>query len=130
MLDLFCGTGAITLEAISRGVKSATAIDIEFKCQRFLKQTARDWKIDSLRAVRADVFKVIKNARGQFDLIFTDPPYNIDRFEELPDLILNSGWLRENGLFILEHGPDRDFSGHERFTRHKDFGNVNFSFFR
>ena len=46
------------------------------------------------------------------DLIFADPPYNLDKLEELPDLILNKGILKKDGLLVLEHGREHSFENH------------------
>ena len=66
----------------------------------------------------------------QFDFIFADPPYVLTEIPQLPDMILERNLLREGGIMVLEHGKDHDFSSHTRFVEHRQYGSVNFSFFR
>ena len=130
VLDLFSGTGAISLEFISRGANSATAIDVEYLSQKFLDSIKREWKIDNLKIVKADVFKLMKKADRSFDIVFADPPYADPRYPELPHLIFDSGWVKPDGLLILEHGPEHNFQLNPRFQSHRQYSSVNFSFFR
>lgn len=130
VLDLFTGTGAVSLEFISRGAKSVTAIDIEMISKRFISQTIREWEIDNMRIVRADVLKLASKANESFDIVFADPPYGHKRFAEIPQLILDSGWLAKDGLLIVEHSEDHNFEDHPNFSAHRSYGTVNFSFFR
>lgn len=130
VLDLFYGTGSISLEFISRGAKSVIAIDIDIVSKKFLEGIVEAWGIKNLRIVKADVFKLIKNPNASFDLVFADPPYADPRFPELPDMILNSGWLRPGGLLILEHNEEHSYTFHPNFALHKTYGNVNFTFFQ
>ncbi len=130
VLDLFAGTGAIGLEFVSRGANEVVSIDIEFQSKRFISDVIRKWEIDNMRIVRADVFKLATKANQSFDLVYADPPYQHKRFMELPDLVLQSGWLKKGGLFILEHGPEHSFEEHPKFSFTRNYGNVNFTFFR
>ena len=82
------------------------------------------------RSIRADVFKFIQNGRGSYDFIFADPPYELKGIEEIPDLIFNNHLLKEEGLFVLEHGKQNSFENHPRFVEKRVYGSVNFSFFR
>lgn len=130
ILDLFAGTGAISLEFLSRGAHAATAVDINYESKKFIDSIKKEWELKTLRTVKADVYKIIKKPQGSFDIIFADPPYNDERYEELPDLILNSGWLKPGGLLIIEHGKEHNFEENPRFNFHRKYGSVNFSFFR
>ncbi len=130
LLDLFCGTGAISLEFISRGGRSATSIDVDNLATRFLKSIVEEWKLANLRVVRADVFKLMKKPDRGFDFVFTDPPYAEPRYPQLPDLLLNSGWVNAGGLLVIEHSQAHSFAEHANFGFHKKYGSVNFSFFR
>lgn len=130
VLDLFFGSGAVALEFVSRGAGEVTAVDIRLTSKKFLETIAREWEIDNLKVVKADVFKLIARAKGRFDIVFADPPYDLDRLGDLPDLALASQWLEQGGVFILEHGAAHDFSDHPALILHKKFGHVHFSFFR
>jgi 16S rRNA (guanine(966)-N(2))-methyltransferase RsmD len=130
VLDLFFGTGGISLEFISRGAAEVIAIDIDIVSKKFLDQIVKDWELKNLRVVKADVFKLIKNPNAAFDLVFADPPYADPRFPELPDMILDSGWVKPGGWLILEHSDAHTYAFHKAFSFHKSYGSVNFSFFQ
>jgi 16S rRNA (guanine966-N2)-methyltransferase len=130
VLDLFAGTGSITYEFFSRGCLQVTAVDINSKCVDFISRTAEIMKADNIKAVRADVFRFVQLPGSVSDLIFADPPYELEKIDSLPDKILQSPLLEENGILVLEHSKNHDFSEHPLFFDHRNYGSVNFSFFR
>lgn len=129
VLDLFAGTGAVSVEFISRGVKDVTSIDINNQCVDFIKSTASHLNLSNIHVVRADVFDFIKRAYKKFDVVFADPPYALDTLDTLPDAIFEKGLLTDDGIFILEHPKEFDFSDHPHFWQHRAYGKVNFTFF-
>lgn|SRR5574344_875941 len=129
VMDLFAGTGAVSLEFISRGVREVTSIEINNQCTDFIKASASQFNINNIHVVRADVFDLIKRAYKKFDIIFADPPYALEDLAKLPDLIFEKDLLNENGIFILEHPKEYDFSQHSHFWQHRAYGKVNFTFF-
>jgi 16S rRNA G966 N2-methylase RsmD len=81
--------------------------------------------------VRGDVFRYLATPPATpFDLIFADPPYALPDLDKLPQLVLRDGWLAPDGLFVLEHGKDSDFSSHPYFQELRTYGAVHFSFFQ
>ncbi len=130
MLDLFAGTGGIGLEFVSRGAREVTAVEMAHTQQNFIISTCKLLGIHNLHVMRGDVFKYINTCALQFDFIFADPPYALDSLATLPDLIFEKALLKEDGLFVLEHGKDYDFSQHPHFQSHRSYGSVNFTFFR
>ena len=128
-LDLFSGTGSISLELLSRGCKEVTSVEMDSLHFSFLKKSQTTLGDNNWRIVRDDVFRFIRRSTAQYDLIFADPPYALKELKEIPDMILSGNMLKEGGLFIFEHGKDYDFSQHPRFVRHIAYGSVNFSFF-
>jgi len=131
-LDLFAGTGSITLELLSRGCAHVTAVELDPQHISFIRQFLRQLKAEEdVTLLRADVLRFLKKAPGSYDFIFADPPYALPQLEQLPDLIFNgSSILNPDGLFVLEHGKAQDFSRHPHFIGHRAYGSVNFSFFR
>ncbi len=130
VLDLFSGTGCISFEFVSRGCLDVTSIELDRFHYAFICSVVEKLGIkSSLRVLNADVFKFIGRSAESFNLIFADPPYELKRLAELPDLILNRKLLSEGGLFILEHGKTNDFSKHVRFKELRTYGSVHFSFF-
>lgn len=129
MLDLFAGTGSISFEFSSRGCPKVVSVDKDYGCIRFIKETTDKLEINGLSANKADVFGFIKTYSGKFDLIFCDPPYDLERIESLPDLIMAGDLLEADGILLVEHPGRIDFSRHPNFVEHRNYGKVNFSFF-
>lgn len=127
MLDLFAGTGGIGLEFISRGAREVTSVEMAHTQQNFIIQTCKQLRITNLRLIRGDAFKFIRACKVQYDFIYADPPYALTNLAELPDLVLPL--LKENALFVLEHGKDHDFSTHPHHQQTRVYGSVHFSFF-
>lgn len=130
VLDLFAGIGSITFEMISRGVIHVTSIENNYKCTSFLKQSAEKLNINNISIINSDVFKILPKLSNQFDLIFADPPYDIQNLDSIPNLIFNNNLLSDDGLFVLEHPNFYDFSDNKYFTDHRKYSRVNFSFFK
>lgn len=129
VMDLFAGTGAVSLEFVSRGVREVTSIDINNQCTDFIKQCATQFGINNLHVVRADVFDLLKRANRRFDIVFADPPYSLEGLATLPDLVFDRGVLTDDGIFILEHPAEYTFEEHPHFWQHRAYGKVNFTFF-
>jgi 16S rRNA (guanine(966)-N(2))-methyltransferase RsmD len=129
VLDLFTGTGSISFEFISRGVKQVTAVDGDQRCVEFIKQTAKEFGIDNLFAMRSDAFIFLGRSQMSFDLVFADPPYDLKQFDIIPDLVLKS-FVKPGGLFVLEHSKEHSFKENPLFVEQRNYGKVNFTFFK
>lgn len=129
-LDLFAGTGSITLELLSRGCSQVISVEKDPMHYKFIKGIIDYLQDLNAVPVRGDVFKYLSQCRGRFDIIFADPPYVLKEIPELPDMVLERGLLNPEGVFVLEHGRDNDFSLHPRFVEHRTYGSVNFSLFQ
>ena len=127
-LDLFAGTGSITLELLSRGCGDVVSVELDRDHARFINQCVEKLGTDNHTLIRGDVFRFLKSCKRQFDIIFADPPYALPTLTEIPDKALPL--LKPDGLFILEHGKQNDFSTHPQFLEHRAYGSVNFSLFR
>ena len=128
-LDLFAGTGAISYEFASRGTGEIDLIETDRRNCDFIRNTLRRLEISSARIHRMDVRDWLKICYKQYDIIFADPPYALKWLTEIPDMVLASGAVKKSTLFILEHPRAIDFSGHPSLAEHRNYGNVNFSFF-
>ena len=128
ILDLFAGTGGIGLEFVSRGARSVTAVEMAHTQQNFIIQVCKQLGINNLRVVRGDVFKFLNACIMDYDFIYADPPYMLDRMVELPDLCLP--FLRNGGWLVVEHGNTTDFTMHPRHQETRSYGSVYFSFFQ
>jgi 16S rRNA (guanine(966)-N(2))-methyltransferase RsmD len=130
VLDLFAGTGNISYEFASRGCQTIVSVDKNFKCTSFIKLTAEKLKFDNLQVLQSDYKQFLTRTHLKWDLIFADPPYDMAGFAEIPDLIFQNNCLNEDGWFILEHDKSQDFSSHFAFHEQRNYGKVNFSFFK
>ncbi|WP_300110726.1 RsmD family RNA methyltransferase [uncultured Alistipes sp.] len=130
VLDLFAGTGSISYEFASRGARSVTAVEINPVHFRFIKETASDLGIDNLFAVKANVFLYLKNCSKQFDVIFSDAPYDLEGSEQVIRLVLEGDLLTQNGFLIFEHSKNMNFSDNPHFWQSRSYGSVQFSFFK
>lgn len=128
-LDLFAGTGAISIEFLSRGCTRVVAVEAAATQANFIKSVKAKIGDDALTVVRGDVFRYVATCREKFDFIFADPPYDHPRFAEIPGLILGSGMLKEGTVVIIEHSKNHDFSSLPGFREHRVYGSVNFSIF-
>lgn len=129
-LDLFAGTGSITLELLSRGCARVVSVEKDPQHYRFIASVLEKLADEAAFPVRGDVFKFLATANEQFDFIFADPPYSLPNIADIPDLVLDRNLLRPDGIFVFEHGKGNDFSYHPRLVDHRSYGSVNFSFFR
>ncbi len=129
ILDLFAGTGSISYEFASRGVRSVVAVEIDQSSYNFMQQTCRELDLEMVHVLKADAFRYLKKPIQAFDIIFADPPYDHPGLKELPDLIFSTDILANDGLFILEHPASYTFTAHPRFFRHRKYGGVNFTMF-
>lgn len=127
--DLFAGTGAVSFEFLSRGCSYVTSVEKAPIQAAFIRKVAETLGDDNLHLVKTDVFRFISEASRSYDYIFADPPYDHPRFEEIPQLILNSSLVKPGSVVIIEHSKDRDFSSLPGFNQRRVYGSVNFSIF-
>ena len=127
-LDLFSGTGSISFELASRGCQNITAVEISYKYAAFIRKNAENMGM-KIKVVNHDFFKFVKFNTIKYDLIFADPPYDLENLHEIPSLIFDNELLNSNGTLILEHPEKYNFSDYQHFEKLKTYGKVNFSFF-
>ena len=131
-LDLFAGSGIFSFEALSRGAASATAVDQSRKSIELITATAAGLGVE-LATVTADAVKVARRIGStEVDLIYADPPYDFERYDELlqsMDLLP----IRENSLVALEHrrrtDPFTTTPPGLTFLRRAEYGEVWISMF-
>jgi 16S rRNA (guanine(966)-N(2))-methyltransferase RsmD len=130
VLDLFAGTGNISYEFASRETTLITAVDQNFNCIKFINSTAKEFGM-SITTYKEDVFKFLEHTNQSYDIIFADPPYDLDfsAFVELVEIIFDNQLLNQDGLLIVEHSKHTDLSKTERFDQQKSYGGNCFSFF-
>ena len=107
-LDVFCGSGAVALEAISRGTKSASLIDNNRDHLDLAKANAELLKENDLEFFCFDATKPIFKNRQQYNLIFIDPPYYKNLAAIAATNLLNAGWIADDALIVIEHFLDEN----------------------
>ncbi len=128
-LDLFAGTGAISLEFLSRGCADVTAVEKASTQFNFIRKIKGELNDNNLIPVKGDVFKFITSTSKKFDIIFADPPYDLPEIDKIPELILNSEMVKPGTIVIVEHSKNNDFSLLPHFSQRRVYGSVNFSLF-
>lgn len=130
VLDLFSGTGNISLEFASRGVADITSVDKHPGCVFYLRDVAKQYTLEGIKAIKADVLKFLKEDRHTYDLIFADPPYDLAAMPQIAEIIFDRKLLNPGGLLIIEHPSLKRLDNHERFEEQRQYGYSSFSFFR
>ncbi|HOW10515.1 MAG TPA: RsmD family RNA methyltransferase [Bacteroidales bacterium] len=130
VLDLFSGTGSISFEFASRGAETIHSVERDTRNVTGIRKGTEKLGIDNIRVIHIDVKAYLKTCIYKYDIVFADPPYDLEWLMDLPDLVIESAVMKAEGFFILEHPKRLDFSSHPGFFEHRNYGNVNFSFFR
>lgn len=130
VLDLFSGTGSISYEFGSRGVKNIIAVDQNKMCVDFIRKTSESLKLP-IQVTQMDTIKYLSAVKMQFDLIFADPPYDLGtpNYLEIIEKVFANQLLDEQGLLIIEHSKQEGFEEHSRFSQSRKYGSNVFSFF-
>lgn len=129
-LDLFAGTGSISIELVSRGCDRVISVEKDPQHHAFISKVMKEVKTDRCLPLRGDVFRYIEKCNEQFNFIFADPPYALKELSTIPQKIFEYKLLKPEGLFVLEHGKDLSFEQDPHFIEHRHYGSVNFSFFK
>ena len=129
-LDLFAGTGAVSIELLSRGCASVTSVEKASVQYRFIQRLKGILDDPAWHPVKGDVLRFIATASHSVDFIFADPPYDMPGFAEIPLRVIASPLFSDGTLFVLEHSKAHDFSHIPEFVEHRAYGSVNFSIFR
>ena len=107
VLDLFAGTGALSLEAVSRGAKSAVMIDMDRAACDCIKKNMESTRLkERCRLIPRDYRQAIKTleAEGaQFDVVFIDPPYRMENTGEMCAELYDRGLLSPEAMILVEH---------------------------
>ena len=108
VLDLFSGSGAFGIEAISRGATEAVLIEKDLRAADTLHTNVANFGLKNARVVIADAFTDVaqKSGRGSFDVVFIDPPYSIEdeQVNALIGHLAANYWLNEYALIVVERG--------------------------
>lgn len=111
ILDMFCGSGALSFEALSRGAKHAVCLDTDKRSVEVIKKNAENLNFaDKCEIINISCFDYTEKADRKFDVIFLDPPYNKGFIEPALRKIAERGLLTDNGIAVLE-SDNTDYHG-------------------
>ena len=117
VLDIFAGTGALGIETLSRGAKSAVFIDMA--TDKIIRENIRRAKFEKVSKVFkgefSNILKKISRENLQFDLIFSDPPYKKNLAQISAKIISELKLLKDDGILVIEHGFDEEIIFPEDF---------------
>lgn len=129
VLDLFAGTGALGIESLSRGAKQVTFVDVNKSALNITRQNAATYGLERQCWFHlSDAVAFIHRYRGpQFDLIFADPPYDLEALPRLPELLFPL--LKSGGFVFLEHDARHSFDEHPALETSRAYGRTIVSVF-
>lgn len=120
VLDLFCGSGALSLEAVSRGAQSAVLVDSGRDAHKTASENIRRCRFEAeVEYLRQDVYRTFPQLvqRSPFDLIFLDPPYQKGHLRQTLEQIESLNLLNKNGIICAESAKGEDPGEYARFVQ-------------
>lgn len=120
VLDLFAGSGALGLEAISNGAREAYLVDNNFEAIKVIRDNIKNMD-DDIKVIKSDYKKFLKETDEKFDIIFLDPPYRKGLMGKALRVIEERGLLNEGGLVVCEYEYD-DFETNLNLFKEKSYG--------
>lgn len=131
-LDLFCGSGALGLESLSRGAKSCTFVELHRGVAKQVEQNLSTLNANNGHVVNSDAVVFLQTSPKDFDVIFLDPPFRKDLLEKVIPLISN-GWIKPNGYIYIERESEKELSclpNHWQLEKEQRAGQLTYSLFR
>lgn len=129
-LDLFAGSAIMSFEAVSRGFNSVITVEKDKKTARFIKENFNELRIKS-EFLLTDAITFLKKTDKSFDVIFLDPPYESNLYNEALGLIKDKKLLNYGGFIVLEHKPDKLINTEDfDIVKIKEYGSVKVSFLK
>jgi 16S rRNA (guanine966-N2)-methyltransferase len=131
MCDLFAGSGAMGFESFSRGASRVVAVESHGASAASVNKYMTEFGMTHSVVHRADVFEFLRKTTERFALVIADPPFDLPHYEDLVTAVMqHRTLLAPDGIFVVEHGPDRHFDTWPGFDAGRKYGHVHFSFFR
>lgn len=121
-LDLFAGSGALGIEALSRGASASIMIERDAKAAAQLKSNLEILKAEAGRIVNADALSLLQkgNTDEPYHIIFIDPPFQLKLWQAVIDALEAGNWLAENATIYIESGRDDDYHPPINWQLHRD----------
>ena len=128
VLDLFCGSGALGLESLSRGAKEAVFNDVSRESLAVLKKNLAALREEG-QVMQSNYAACLMRMRGKFDIIFCDPPYKMDCREDVPARIAAHDRLAAGGVVIWESEREEEAPAGWRRSDLRSYGRTKIAFF-
>lgn len=125
VLDLFAGSGAMGLEALSRGGKTADFVDIDSRACECIRKNIEKTRLEGASVFNQDFKSFLQSCTKKYDIIFLDPPYEAGYYETALDTIKDKCLLADDGIIVVESGSaNLDPQGYEIY-RGRKYGKAN-----
>ena len=102
VLDLFAGSGSYGFEALSRGASHVTFVDLSPVSVDIIKKNAASLKEENVTIIQDDVLSFLEQNPQEFSIIFVDPPYKLDIYENVVKMLIRRNLLSNNAIIVLE----------------------------
>ena len=102
VLDLFAGSGSYGFESLSRGANSVTFIDKSIDAIKCIKNNAKNLKENNIKIHKCDVLDFLKECDDSFNIVFVDPPYKLEVYEDIVKTLINKKIIVSGGIIVLE----------------------------
>ena len=130
VLDLFCGTGAMGIEALSRGAESVVFVDKDIRSVQMTKSNLKNMGIEA-SVFKCDACIFVEKCKTKFDLIILDPPYKSGLYEKVLNLIYEKEILNDDGIIVCEHDSHMSFDyGNFVVFDEKKYGNISLTYLK
>ncbi len=131
-LDLCAGTGALGIEACSRGAASVHFVERDARAAQALRENLARLRIEAAQVSILDAGTFLRGTAQAFDLVFLDPPFALDLWAELARQLEAGGWLATKALIYVEspRADVPDLPSNWRVHREADAGEVHFALYR
>lgn len=128
VLDLFCGTGAMGIEAISRGANKVFFVDKDYRSVEMTKTNLKNIGIDE-KVFKFDAITFVEKCDEVFDLIILDPPYKSGLYEKVLPIIYEKKLLKDDGIIVCEHAQEDNFDYKPfKIVDEKKYGNIKLTY--
>ena len=133
VLDLFSGSGALGIEALSRGAESCIFVDHSKICKEVIEKNLEKTRLkDRAKIICSDITTTLKSLDGQFDIIFMDPPYFEGYVDGVVEYIADNNMLKDDGIVVVERHETvavKDRYGILKLTKERSYGEIVLSFY-
>ena len=129
VLDLFCGSGALGIEALSHGAKLVYFVDKDRRSIALTKQNLKDIK-ENYKVLNCDYEQALRKIEAQFNLILVDPPYASGVYDKVLHLIQKHNLLAQDGIIVCEHPNDMAINTTFEIFDQKRYGTVTLSYLK